>query len=53
MMGMSRPGVKLTLGEGNEEGIYTYSEAFKVQVVEEIRQGGLYPVRYTQLSGVP
>jgi hypothetical protein len=33
---VSSPGVKLTPGEGNEERIKTYSEAFKMQVMKEI-----------------
>ena len=36
---MSRPGVKLTLGDKMRKEYITYSEAFKLQVVEEIRQG--------------
>jgi transposase-like protein len=37
---MSRPGIKLTPGEGKmKKEFVTYSEAFKMQVVKEISQG--------------
>jgi transposase-like protein len=46
---LSRPGVKLTPGEGEmKKEIVTYSEAFKMQVVKEISQGKFATIMQAQ-----